>query len=72
MIGSMNQMINAEENKFMDKVKTGGAIFAGSLLQSKKSWKDLSQGKIRDSMTSGIGSMKTGLGAMEYMIKKDE
>ena len=72
MIGSMTQMINAQENEFIGRTKTAGAIFAGSLLQSKKAMKDLSRGKIRDSMASGLGSMKTGLGAMEVMVKKDE
>ena len=72
MIGSMAQMINAQENDFMDRTKTAGAVFAGSLIQSKKSLKDLSQGKVQDSMNSGLGSMKTGLAAMDVMVKKDE
>lgn len=66
-------MIDAQgKEDFMDKTKIAGAIFAGSVLQSKKALKDLSQGKIQESMSSGLGSMKTGLGAMEVMVKKEE
>lgn len=66
MIGSMNQMVNAGD------FGTAAAISAGSMMQGMKSMKQLSQGKVRDSITSGIGSVKTGMGAMEVMMKKNE
>lgn len=56
----------------MDSIPVSSTSNPTSPLQSKKALEDLSQGKIEESMSSGIGSMKSGLGAMEVMVKKEE